>query len=114
MDTGDTYILGKVGIGYDPETSGNTYKLYVNGTSYFTDHMYIGRNDSAHIYLINKNWTKGTNPSSQTYSAIEYNDTNNSRVALLEATLDTSGNSRFNIYLIPNIANSTSWSGIVL
>ena len=35
MDTGDTYILGKVGIGYDPETSGNTYKLYVNGSTYF-------------------------------------------------------------------------------
>ena len=114
MNTGDTYILGKVGIGYDPETSGNTYKLYVNGSSYFTEHIYIGRNDSAHIYLINKNWTKGTNPSSQTYSAIEYNDTNNSRVALLEATLDTSGNSRFNIYLVPNVASSTSWSGIVL
>ena len=114
MNTGDTYILGKVGIGYDPETSGNTYKLYVNGSSYFTDYIYIGRNDSAHIYLINKNWTKGTNPSSQTYSAIEYNDTDNSRVALLEATLDTSGNSRFNIYLVPNVASSTSWSGIVL
>lgn len=37
MNTGDTYILGKVGIGYNPETSGNTYKLYVNGTGYFTD-----------------------------------------------------------------------------
>jgi len=24
-----------VGIGYDPNTSGNVYKLYVNGTSYF-------------------------------------------------------------------------------
>lgn len=35
MDTGDTYILGNVGIGYDPETSGNTYKLYVNGSTYF-------------------------------------------------------------------------------
>ena len=35
MNTGDTYILGKVGIGYDPETSGNSYKLYVNGSSYF-------------------------------------------------------------------------------
>lgn len=90
------------------------YTLYVNGTSYFTNHMYIGRTDSAHIYLINKNWTKGTNPSSQTYSAIEYNDVNKSRVALLEATLDTSGNSRFNIYLVPNVADSTSWSGIIL
>lgn len=39
MNTGDTYILGKVGIGYDPETSGNTYKLYVNGTSYFTNNL---------------------------------------------------------------------------
>ena len=36
---GDTYISGKtyfddlVGIDYDPATSGNTYKLYVNGSS---------------------------------------------------------------------------------
>ena len=35
MNTGDTYILGKVGIGYNPETSGNSYKLYVNGSTYF-------------------------------------------------------------------------------
>jgi len=26
--------LGQVGIGYDPNTSGNTYKLYVSGTTY--------------------------------------------------------------------------------
>ena len=44
MDTGDTYILGKVGIGYDPETSGNTYKLYVDGTSFFNDHIYLVAN----------------------------------------------------------------------
>ena len=43
MDTGDTYILGKVGIGYDPETSGNTYKLYVNGTSLFNDTYILGK-----------------------------------------------------------------------
>ena len=49
MDTGDTYILGKVGIGYDPETSEHSYKLYVNGTSYFTDHMYIAA--AKHIYM---------------------------------------------------------------
>ena len=41
MNTGDTYLLGKVGIGYDPETSGNTYKLYVNGTSYFNNNVTI-------------------------------------------------------------------------
>ena len=35
MNTGDTYLLGKLGVGYNPETSGNTYKLYVNGTSFF-------------------------------------------------------------------------------
>jgi hypothetical protein len=34
MDTGDTYMKGKVGINYDPSTNGNTYSLYVNGTSY--------------------------------------------------------------------------------
>lgn len=42
MDTGDTYILGNVGIGYDPETSGNTYKLYVNGTVNITSTTTIG------------------------------------------------------------------------
>ena len=41
LDTGDLYILGKVGIGYDPETSGNTYKLYVNGTSCYTGTMHL-------------------------------------------------------------------------
>ena len=92
------------------------YRLYVNGATYLTDHLYIGRTNSSHIYLINKNWTKGSIPSSQTYSALEFNsnDSANNRVALLEATLDTSGNSQFNIFLVPNIANSTSWSGIVL
>ena len=39
LDTGDTYILGKIGIGYDPSTSGNTYKLYVNGTGYFSNSL---------------------------------------------------------------------------
>lgn len=42
LDTGDLYVLGKVGIGYDPTTSGNTYKLYVNGTAYFN----IGTSDN--------------------------------------------------------------------
>ena len=42
LDTGDLYVLGKVGIGYDPTTSGNTYKLYVNGTAYFS----IGTSDN--------------------------------------------------------------------
>ena len=41
LDTGDVYILGKVGIGYDPNTSGNSYKLYVNGTSYFYGTTYL-------------------------------------------------------------------------
>lgn len=44
LHTGDIYILGKVGIGYNPETSGNTYKLYVNGTSYLNDNARINGN----------------------------------------------------------------------
>lgn len=44
LHTGDIYILGKVGIGYNPETSDNTYKLYVNGTSYFNDGMTVAGN----------------------------------------------------------------------
>lgn len=118
---GSGYLVGNVGIGYDPDTNGNTYKLYVNGTSYFNGNMtsigdiYI-KKSSSHLYLVNTQWTKGTTPSTQTWSAVEFlsNDASNSRIALLETTLDTSGNSQFNIYLVPNVANSTSWSGIVL
>ena len=44
LHTGDIYILGKVGIGYNPETSDNTYKLYVNGTSYLNDNARINGN----------------------------------------------------------------------
>ena len=56
MDTGDTYILGKVGIGYDPETSENSYKLYVNGNSYFngdTTHNGIDYFANGTTYYIN-------------------------------------------------------------
>ena len=56
MDTGDTYILGNVGIGYDPETSGNTYKLYVNGDTYFngnTTHNGIDYFANGTTYYIN-------------------------------------------------------------
>ena len=37
LDTGNVYVLGKVGIGYDPDTSDNTYKLYVSGAGYFSN-----------------------------------------------------------------------------
>lgn len=127
MNTGDTYILGKVGIGYNPEESENSYKLYVNGTSNLNGATSINgtlttagaitaAHNSAHLYLKNTQWIKGTTPSSQSWSAVEYlsNDSSNNRVALLETTLDTSGNSQFNIFLVPNVANSTSWSGIIL
>ena len=40
LHTGDAYLLGRLGIGYDP-TDSNTNKLYVNGTSYFTDSLTI-------------------------------------------------------------------------
>ena len=38
LDTGDVYIMGKVGIGYDPNTTGNLYKLYVDGDVYFDEY----------------------------------------------------------------------------
>jgi hypothetical protein len=49
MNTGDTYLLGKLGIGYNPETDGNAYKLYVNGTSFFNDHVYIVANKELYM-----------------------------------------------------------------
>lgn len=42
MNTGDTYVLGKMGIGYDPNTTGNSYKLYVNGSSYINGSLNTG------------------------------------------------------------------------
>ena len=44
LDTGDVYIMGKVGIGYDPNTTGNLYKLYVDGDVYFDDTTYLNGN----------------------------------------------------------------------
>ena len=41
---GTTYLNDQVGIGYDPVTSGNTYKLYVNGTSYLNGEMTVAGN----------------------------------------------------------------------
>ena len=41
LHTGYTYILGQVGIGYNPEDNNNNYKLYVNGTSYFYGTTYL-------------------------------------------------------------------------
>ena len=41
LDTGDTHILGRVGIGYDPTVDGNTYKLYVNGSTYIFGPTYL-------------------------------------------------------------------------
>lgn len=73
---------------------------------------------SPHLYLKNTSWTKGTNPTANSYSAVEFtanNGTGNkNRISLLETTVSTSGNSLLNIYLVPNVEDSTSWSGIVL
>lgn len=33
LNTGDTYVAGKLGINYNPETTGNTYQLYINGST---------------------------------------------------------------------------------
>lgn len=41
LDTGDTHILGRVGIGYDPTVDDNTYKLYVNGSTYIFGPTYL-------------------------------------------------------------------------
>ena len=52
MNTGDTYVLGKMGIGYDPNTTGNNYKLYVDGSAYFD----IGTDSTSDLdFVINGN-----------------------------------------------------------
>ena len=51
LNSGDTYVAGKLGIDYNPETSGNSYKLYVNGSA---------RIDSAlHIFPSSGNYAEG-------------------------------------------------------
>ena len=35
----DELVSKLMSLGYNPETSGNTYKLYVNGTTYLGDHV---------------------------------------------------------------------------
>lgn len=35
VSTGNATVMGKLGINYDSETSGNSYQLYVNGSTYF-------------------------------------------------------------------------------
>lgn len=47
LDTGDVYILGRVGINYDPSDNNNTYSLYVNGTTYVYGTTYL--NDAVGI-----------------------------------------------------------------
>ena len=37
VSTGNATVMGKLGINYNSETSGNSYQLYVNGSSYFTN-----------------------------------------------------------------------------
>lgn len=60
MNTGDTYILGKVGIGYDPETSENLYKLYVNGSSLYTGRLYGNTGNGLEVQSLNTgNWKEG-------------------------------------------------------
>lgn len=77
MDTGDLYIKGRTGLGYDPTTSGNTYKLYVDGTSYYTDSLTIdnGGVDGTAIQIVGANNKifsfKLTNPSSVTASNVD-------------------------------------------
>lgn len=92
MNTGDTYLLGKVGIGYDPDTSGNTYKLYVNGTSYFNDNIYmttgktIGAADTQYrpfqLYL-GRNTTSGSNALNSNNPLIEFSNGDRSQYCQL-------------------------------
>lgn len=49
LNTGNTYLLGKIGIGYDPNTSGNSHKLYVNGTTLHTNHVYFANGTAYYI-----------------------------------------------------------------
>lgn len=50
LNTGDTFIGGKLGINYDPETSENSYQLYVNGTSNFSDTIFFHKDGSLQIF----------------------------------------------------------------
>ena len=62
LDTGDFYIKGKVGIGYNPNTSGNSYKLYVDGSTFLTNTLYfngttyyINNSGTANLYALTVN-----------------------------------------------------------
>jgi len=95
----------------------------VNGASSFngkidmTGNITIS-NGSPHLYLQNTSWTKGTTPGSLSYSAVEFitngSYNNNLRIGIIESNIDTSNNTWLNVWVIPNAAGSTSWSGIRL
>ena len=65
MDTGNTYIRGKVGINYDPETSQNDYKLRVSGNTYHNGDVYFGGANDLGIYY------EGTNTISRVIRFID-------------------------------------------
>ena len=91
MTTGDTYILGKVGIGYDPETPGNNYKLYVNGSVYFEGAIDLSGN------LIPN--------TTNTYSL---GDTTHRWSALYIGTADTYGNAYTPVYWNAGVPTTVS------
>lgn len=49
ISTGNATINGNLGIGADYAVLGGSYKLYVNGSSFFNDHMYLAA--EKHIYM---------------------------------------------------------------
>ena len=57
LHTGDTYILGQVGIGYNPETNGNGYKLRSEGGQVFFNYTTASStsNTSSQLIISNDN-----------------------------------------------------------
>ena len=103
MDTGDTYILGKVGIGYDPETSGNTYKLYVDGSTRI--------NSTLHIFPNSENYTEGIRIHSyNSWSDIILCGNDNTGDNNISANSWFIGNNNGNFYISRNGSpGSTAW-----
>lgn len=107
MDTGDTYILGKVGIGYDPETSGNTYKLYVEGSTRI--------NSTLHIFPNSGDYTEGIRIHSyNSWSDITLCGNDNTEDSGISANSWFIGNNNGNFYIARNGSpGSTAYIGCV-
>ena len=136
---GVTNITSATNLGWTSNTNGATTVPTMNTIAYWngaysgtsSNLQYLGavvntkaadtsdiivNGKSSHLYLKETHIIKGTTPSTQYWSAIEFNsaDTTQPRLGLIEHTVDTSGNSQLNIFVVPNASGSTSWSGVIL